>query len=63
MSQDGKQSFKKTHKVLAGIKECQLKILRDKLASFGTQRGKQAGVLNSDTLRSPGRGKHVEENQ
>ena len=48
-----KTELQKAHEVLAGAKECQVKILSAKLALCGTQRWKQAGAPCSGTPRSP----------
>lgn len=58
-----KTKLQSAHKVLAGAKECQVKILSASLALCGTQRGKEAGVPSSDILRNLGRRQRVEESR
>lgn len=58
-----KTKLQKAHEVLAGAKECQVKIPSANLALCGTQRGKEAGVPSSDTLRSLGERQCVEESR
>lgn len=58
MSQDGKKKKRKkllkAHEAFAGTKVCQVKILGAKPALCVTLRGKQGGVLGSDTPRRTG---------